>query len=223
MSAVQGAQPVLGDGLRPAHVVLRHVIPRILEAMVLPSALFYVMWHFVGVWPALFAALGWTGAITARRLLQSRRVPPLVMLVALSLTIRTLVSVISGSTFIYFLQPVFGTTVIALMFFGSLVFGRPLVARLASDFCPLSEEAASRHGVQRLFRGLTLLWALVLLVNAAVTSVFLMTMSANAFVTAKTFVAPLLTCTAAAVTVAWSVRVARREGLAPNRVRAHAA
>src|SRR5205823_4757839 len=45
--------PVLGDGLRPRQVVTQHVIPRVVEATVVPSAIFFVAWHFVGTWPAL--------------------------------------------------------------------------------------------------------------------------------------------------------------------------
>ena len=59
----------------------------------------------------------------------------------------------------YFLQPVATTLALALVFFGSLMFGRPMIARMASDFCPLAPEIACRPGVVRLFSGLTLLWA----------------------------------------------------------------
>ncbi len=61
----------------------------------------------------------------------------------------------------YFLQPVATTLALALVFFGSLMFGRPMIARMASDFCPLAPEIAGRPGVVRLFSGLTLLWAIV--------------------------------------------------------------
>jgi uncharacterized membrane protein len=135
----------------------------------------------------------------------------------IGLTARTVASVGSGSTFIYFLQPVFGTAVVSLAFFGSVVVGRPLVNKLATQFCPMREQDAERHGVQQLFRGLTLFWAAVLMVNAAVTLVLLLTLSPDAFVLAKTVLNPGLTCSAVVLTVVWSVRVARREGLAHAR------
>jgi hypothetical protein len=135
----------------------------------------------------------------------------------LGLTARTVASVGSGSTFIYFLQPVFGTAIVSLAFLGSVLIGRPLVNKLAAQFCPLREQDASRHGVQRLFRGLTLFWAAVLMANAAVTLTLLLTLSANAFVLAKTVLNPGLTCAAVTLTVVWSVRVARREGQAHAR------
>jgi intracellular septation protein A len=81
----------------------------------------------------------------------------------------------------------------------------------------MSEEDSARHGVQRLFRGLTVLWGLVLLANAAVTLVVLLTLSTNMFVVIKSLVTPGLTCAAALVTIVWAVRVARHEGLSPAR------
>lgn len=212
-SAAEPPRAVLGHGLTARHVVLRHVVPRVCEATVVPSAIFYAVWHFIGVWPALFAALGWTGVVTVRRVVRTRQLPPLVVIVAVGLTARLALTLVSGSTFLYFLQPVVGTTVVAATFFGSLVIGRPLINRLAAEFCPLSDEAANRHGVLRLFRGLTWLWAVALLANATATLVVLLTLSPDAFVAVKSLLNPGLTCSAAAATVLWSVRVARREGL----------
>ncbi|MFL6240275.1 MAG: VC0807 family protein [Actinomycetes bacterium] len=206
--------PVLGDGLRPRQVVTHHVIPRVVEATVIPSGIFFVVWHFAGAWPALFAALGYAAALILRRIARGRPVPTLVVVAMLGLTARTIASIGSGSTFIYFLQPVFGTAAVSLAFFGSVMVGRPLVNKLAVQFCPLREQDANRHGVQRLFRGLTLFWASVLMVNAAITLTLLLTLSANAFVLAKTVLNPGLTCLAVTLTVVWSIRVARREGLA---------
>jgi hypothetical protein len=206
--------PVLGDGLRPSQVVTRHVIPRVVEATVVPSAIFFVVWHFAGPWSALLSALGYAGALIARRIARSRPVPTLVLVAMLGLTARTIASLGTGSTFIYFLQPIFGTAAISLAFFGSVVIGRPLVNKVAMQFCPMRESDAARHGVQRLFRGLTLFWGGVLMTNAIATLVLLLTLSSNAFVLAKTFLNPGLTIIAVTLTIYWSVRVARREGLA---------
>jgi hypothetical protein len=205
--------PALGHGLQPRQVVTQHVIPRVVEAAIVPPAIFFVVWHFVGPWPALFAALGWALALIARRIVRGRPVPVLVVLAILGLAARTFASIGTGSTFIYFLQPVVGTAAVSLAFYASVIAGRPLVNRLATQFCPMREQDVRRHGVQRLFRSLTLVWATVLMANAVVTLVLLLTMSANAFVLAKTILNPGLTIAAVALTVIWSVRVARREGL----------
>src|SRR3954447_15014803 len=178
-------RPVLGAGLGTRDVVVRHVIPRLVEATVVPSAIFYLMWRFVGVWPALFAALGWTVLVMARRIIKTRSLPPLVAIVAAGLAARLVGAGITGGTFLYFLQPVVGTMLTGCVFVGSVVIGRPLVARLAADFCPLSDADAQRHGIRRLFRGLTVMWAAVLIANAITTLVLLLTLSADMFVALK--------------------------------------
>ena len=193
--------------------MFHHVIPRVAEATIIPSTIFYLVWHFVGVWPALGAALLYAGALIARRLARGRPVPPLVIIAMVGLTLKTLVTMGTGSTFIYFLQPVLGTTVISATFLASVLVGRPLVNKLAAEFCPLTDEAASRRGVQRLFRNLTLFWSAVLLTHAAITLTLLLTVSVDTFVLVKTMSGPGLTIAAVTLTVVWSMRVARREGI----------
>jgi hypothetical protein len=58
---------------------------------------------------------------------------------------------------------------LAALFLGSVAIGRPVIARLARDFCPLAPDVAQRPAVVRLFGGLTLLWAGVHIVTAAMT------------------------------------------------------
>lgn len=216
MATSTGVEP---HGLHLRDVVLGHVVPRVVEATLIPTAIFYFVWHFVGIWPALFAALAWAVALIARRVATRRPVPGLLVIAVLGLTTRTFVSMWTGSTFVYFLQPVIGTTVMAMTFLGSVLIGRPLVNRLAADFCPLTDEAASRTGVLRLFRQLTLFWAAVLLTHAVVGLTLLLTVSVNTFVTVKSLEGPGVTIAAVVATIVWSSRVAHREGLMVRRPR----
>ena len=119
--------------------------------------------------------------------ISGHRLPGILQLAVIGLTVRTIVGILSG-TFMYFLQPVATTLALAFVFFGSLLFGRPMIARMASDFCPLSPEIASRPGVVRLFSGLTLLWAIVHLLSAATTFTMLVSLSTPTFVAVKSFV-----------------------------------
>ena len=97
---------------------LRHAVPVVLEAVVIPLALFYsvlLLWGFRG---ALIAALGWSFVALGRRLYRGERASMLLMLGTMLLTVRTAVSFITGSAFLYFAQPTAGTIVIALVLFG---------------------------------------------------------------------------------------------------------
>ena len=67
------------------------------------------------------------------------------------------------------MQPIAATMVLAVVFLGTLLTDRPIIARLAVDFCPLSPEVAVRPAVIQLFRELTVMWAAVHVVNAAAT------------------------------------------------------
>jgi hypothetical protein len=115
---------------------------------------------------------------------------------------------------VYFVQPILRTLGTAGCLAVSVLVGRPLIARFASDFCPLSPEVQDRPGIVRLFQQLTFLWAGVNLVAALVSLTLLLTVPTAVFVGMATVSAWIATCVGVVVTVAASVRTARREGLA---------
>jgi len=53
------------------------------------------------------------------------------VLATLGISVRTLVYVLSGNSFVYFLQPIMRTVVTAAVFALSVCVGRPLIARFA--------------------------------------------------------------------------------------------
>jgi len=162
---------------------------------------------------AMIAVLVWGYANILQRVLRRRTVPSLVMLAMCGLTVKTLVGVVSGSTFAYFLQPVATTIAVGAVFVGSLLIGRPLIARIAHDFCPISPEVASRPAVVRLFVGLTVLWASVQLINAGATVGMLFSLPTTLFVVLKPASSLLLSAAAVTITVCWALRTAHREEL----------
>ncbi len=197
--------------------VLRHSGPAVVEATLIPTALFYAGWLTLGPLAAYAAALIWSFGVLGHRLRRGARVPGVLVLALLGLTVRTGLAVATGSTFLYFAQPIMGTSVVALLFLGSALTSRPFVARLAWDFYPLTPEIAARHRVRRLFRGLTLLWAGVCLVNAGAGAGLLLTLPASIYIPTKTAAALLITAAGVTATVLWSLRVARHEGLVARR------
>ena len=197
--------------------IARHAVPNLVECTLVPTLIFSVVLHFSGLIPASLAALGWAYAMLGRRKLLSIRIPGLLMLTCLGLTVRTAVVVASGSAFVYFLQPIAATTVVGLTFFVSSFTRSPMVDRLAKDFCPLTGEILTRPRVRRLFRRLTIMWAGVNLLNAGVTLWLLLTQSTAMFVAVKPIAAMVVTWSAVGITVMWSFRVAHHEGLRTRR------
>lgn len=193
--------------------VARHSLPSIVEATLIPTALFYVAWMTLGTWPAYAVALGWAVAALVRRLRTGARVPGILVLALIGLTLRTTLALATGSSFLYFAQPILGTSVIATFFLVSCLLRRPFVARIAGDFYPMTAEVAASRGARRLFHHLTLLWAGVQLTNAAVGAGMLLTMPAAVYIPTKTFVALAITAMGVVATVRLSLRVARHEGL----------
>ena len=86
--------------------VVRRSGPHLLEASLIPTALFYCSLVIAGIGAAFAVALLWLYAAVVCRLVRHRPVPPLLVLGAIGITVRTTVSVASGSTFIYFAQPI---------------------------------------------------------------------------------------------------------------------
>jgi hypothetical protein len=194
--------------------VARRSGPHLIEATVIPAVLFYCCLIAVGLGAAYLAALGWSYAALGRRLLRHRPVPGILVLGVLGITVRTLVAVISRSSFVYFLQPVLATVAMGCVFLLSVWIGRPLIGRLAGDFWPMTPEVAARPGVLRLFRNLTLLWAAVNLASAALTLSLLLALPIGPFLAAKQASGLGLTAGAVFLTVSLSLRTARSEGLA---------
>ncbi len=193
--------------------VIRRSGPHLIEATVIPTVLFYACLVVAGIGAAFVVALAWAYGAVIRRVVQRRPVPPILLLAVIGLTVRTLVAVATGSTFVYFVQPVLGTVAMAGVFVVSIVIGRPLVASLALEFWPVTPEMMARPAVLRLFRGLTWLWAAVNLFSAALTFTLLVALPLPTFVAMRQVSSLCITSVGVLVTITLSLRTARQEGL----------
>jgi hypothetical protein len=135
------------------------------------------------------------------------------VLTGVAMTVRTAVAYGTGGTFFYFLQPVLSDTILAGVFFLSLLTARPVVARLAGDFYPMSAEVAKLPRIKTLLWRLTALWATVILAKAAVVFWLLQSQSLGTFVLLKSVSLAAMTALAVTATVWAAARVARSEGL----------
>jgi uncharacterized membrane protein len=210
--------------LVPKPVERRRVVPRLRDvvarvavsiatAVVAPTALFAATLVIVNITTAVLVALAWMAGAMCWRWTTNRPVSGLLLLALGIMAVKTSITLATGNTFIYFVQPVFVDLVVSAVFLGSLWSARPIVARLAPDFFPMSAAVAASPPIRRLFRRLTLLWGLFILVKGTVTFWLLMSLSTVHFVLIKGGAIITLTLTAAVVTVVWSVIVGRQEGL----------
>jgi hypothetical protein len=193
--------------------IIRRVGLSLLIACVVPGTVFFLCFQLAGVWTAILAALGWSYGALAFRALSGRRTSGLLVLTAVILTGRTVISLVTGSTFLYFLQPVISDGLVGATFLLSLATARPVVARLAGDFYPMDHEVAMRPRVRRLFWHLTMLWALLCLGKATMTMWLLQSTSLDTLVLVKSISVPTINTLAAIATITAAVVVARKEGL----------
>lgn len=191
----------------------RHAFPVVIEGIVGPVAVFYLVLVTTGYRGAVLAALGWACLACLRRLLRREQVPGTVLFGVAILAIRTAITFITGSVFLYFAQPAAGAVVLGLVFLLSALARRPLAERLARDFCPLDPELVARSSVRRFFVRISLLWAVVMLLNAATVLWLLVNTTLQAFVIERTAVSWSLTGIGISLSVLWFVRTMRRDGI----------
>ena len=162
-------------------LVLRHALPVILESVVAPVAAYYCVLLIAGFRGALLGALAWSYFLIGRRLYRHERVSTLLMLGTALLTLRTVISFITGSAFMYFIQPTVSAFLASFLLILTALLGRPFTQRFARDFCPLTPELLARPSVHRFFVRISFLWALTMFLNGAIVLTLLLTVSTRSF------------------------------------------
>src|SRR3954451_15594232 len=138
--------------------IVRHALPRVLEATVVPTLVFLVGHAVFGLAGALAGALVWSWGCIGWRHATGRPVGGLLPIGAMSLLVRSGLALVSGSTFVYFAGPALLTAIVGLGFVASAATDRPVVARIVSDVVPLSPERLANRSTDRLLRRLSILW-----------------------------------------------------------------
>lgn len=192
--------------------IARHAAPRVFEGMVMPSVAFYGGLILLGIWGGLVAAMLWSYLAVARRMISGRQASGLILLAAVSVTIRAAVTMASRNAGIYFLAPVLGEAGLGLAFLVSLRGGTPLAERLAADFVPFDAGIAVER-MRRAFSRLTLLWALVFVLHAALGLWMLLSQSLEIYVASRTLVAVVVKGVAVAGSALLFRLTMRREGV----------
>jgi uncharacterized membrane protein len=197
-------------GWRP---ILRQVLTRTVLISLLPMTVFYVTLSLAGVRAAaLVTALLYYGALVSR-IVRRKPVLAAALLAAGLLAVRTVVVFCTGSAFLYFLQPVAGTVAVATTFAATCIAGRPILERLAHDFCPITPELATHLNSARYFTWLSLVWTLSYGVNAIGTVWLLTTASLHGFIVMKAVLGPMLTLLAGTASYVLFVLAARQRNV----------
>ena len=191
----------------------RYALPNILEGTVWPFVVFYVFLWTTNVWGALLAALAYSYIGVARKLVAGRQVSGLLALTTLTLTVRTILGLASGSVVVYFIQPSLAKAALATGLLLSLTGKEPLLVKLARDFVPLSDDVMARPCVRRFFVHATVLWVVLLLAHSGLATYILLNESVGYYVAFKSVHNLVVKGGGIALSFAWFVVVARRNGM----------
>ncbi|MFB9905957.1 VC0807 family protein [Allokutzneria oryzae] len=185
----------------------------LLEAVLVPAGLFYLLFALTGVSGAMVAALSWSVAAVGWRLVRRTPVPAVLVITTAVLVGRTIAGLLTGSTLLYFLQPTLQNFLLAAALLASAPLRRPFLARLASDFCAFPDTLSGHPRVRRFFQQVSLLWALVFAVNGAGTLIVLIEATLGDFLVVSTAGSYTFVTLAALASLLWFRHCLRREGI----------
>lgn len=137
------------------------------ETVVIPTMLLYSCLHTVGAFWGMVAVLGWCALTVAVRLATVGRVPGTLLVAVTMMVCRTGIALALSSVYVFLLQPVLGSMLMALLFIGSGLIGKPITLRLAQDFIRLPHAMVSDRRVRRMFVQVSVLWGVSRLLDAA--------------------------------------------------------
>ncbi|AHH97405.1 hypothetical protein GCM10010174_73510 [Kutzneria viridogrisea] len=178
-----------------------------------PLGVFTAVFALAGLDGGLLAALGWSLAAISARLVRRRPVPAVLWLTSALLVVRTAVGLATGDLVLYFLQPTAQNFVIATVLLVSAWLRRPMLGKLAAEFCGLPAVLTGRPRVRLFFGRASVLWALIFLTNGAVTLWVLATAPIGQFLAVSTAGSYSLVLAGAAFSLLWFRRVLRRDGV----------
>ncbi|WP_433479038.1 VC0807 family protein [Spirillospora sp. CA-142024] len=174
---VRAPRPQDGKGHAGGHHVfelprvtalLMHALPRFVEGVIAPVAVFYGALMILGLNGALIAAVAWVYGGIIYRYVRGHPVSGMLMLAAVGVTVRAGLAAATHSAVIYFLQPTLGTLAVSMAFLASVPLGRPLAMKLAKDMAPIPEAFYKHARVHQFFLRISLLWSAVLLANVGI-------------------------------------------------------
>ena len=98
--------------LPPIRELAVGAVPRLIEGVLIPTAMFLLLFNIFGVGAAIIGSFSWSTSVIIVRKSLGRRVPALVFVGLGVLLIRTILALATGSSFLYFIQPTLGAGVI---------------------------------------------------------------------------------------------------------------
>ncbi|WP_347631260.1 VC0807 family protein [Actinomadura sp. B10D3] len=197
--------------------LLMHALPRFVEGVIAPVAVFYAALTLLGLNGALVAAVAWVYGGIIYRYVRGHPVSGMLMLAAVGVTVRAILAAATHSAVVYFLQPTLGTLAVSMAFLASVPLGRPLAMKLAKDMAPIPDAFYKHARVHQFFLRISLLWSAVLLANVGISLWMLFNQSISMYLWIRTGIVAGLGAIGIAVSVWGFKRVVRHVNREPAR------
>lgn len=181
----------------------------LLEAALIPALLLYVALSTVGQFWGLVSVLVWSGLIVAVRLRTQSSVPRTLLIAVLMLAGRASLSLALSSIYVYLLQPIAGSLMMALIFLGSAAIGKPITKHLARDFIALPQMLFHDKRAHRMFTQVCILWGVSRLIDVGM-SMGSLSMGARSELLSRGLLSTSLTLFTVGVCIAWGWSRLRR-------------
>ena len=217
---------VPGDTWKGAHRVRREdlVLPRpwrlaltagwnLAESLGLPVAGYLADAALGGQAVGMVVATCVLWLTVAIRKVVMRRVPGLLAISALILTLQTALVIATGSTLVFLLQFPLANVALCALFARTAPTSKPLVAQLAAEVAGLRQPSPRHPGLDRFFREATWLWAAIFASSAAGLAAAIAIASASMILLLAAIVTIGGVAVGAFLSVLWFIRVLRRFGL----------
>ena len=206
--------PVAGDVVLPAPARLALTAGwNLAESLGLPLLAYAVGARLGGQGPGMAAAAAMAWLTAAIRKVLTGRIPGLLVISGLVLTLQAVLVLATGSVLLFLLQFPVANLALCIAFARTAPTGRPLVAQLAAEVVALRQPSAAHPGLDRFFRRVTWLWAGIFAASAIGLAVLLVAVPAPVFLLLTTLVTVAGVAGGTLASVLWFIRMLRRCGL----------
>jgi len=183
------------------------------ESLGLPLLAYAVGARLGGQGPGMAAAAAMAWLTAAIRKVLTGRIPGLLVISGLVLTLQAVLVLATGSVLLFLLQFPVANLALCIAFAWTAPTGRPLVAQLAAEVVALRQPSAAHPGLDRFFRRVTWLWAGIFAASAIGLAVLLAAVPTPVFLLLTTLVTVAGVAAGTLASVLWFIRMLRRCGL----------
>jgi intracellular septation protein A len=161
--------------------LLRRGLPQLAFESVVPVLLFYAAWRIGGLATAVASATVASLAIAGLQL-HARRGGAIALVTAVFVVIQALVALAAHSATVYLAQPVVLSACWSLVYFGSVLVGRPLVGVFANAWYPFPPLFRASAPYRREFGMQSIVWGVYCVARAVLRLVVLLGSGVGGFV-----------------------------------------